>query len=193
MRMPSEKAMTLVAPRELNQTTGVLIVDVRRPDEFNGELGHIPHAKLAPLGRDLTSFLAKIPRDRKIVFVCRSGARSATATEEAMRLGFTQTANMVGGMLLWNAEKLPLEETDFTKENKMKLNKNIHSVERVFRIFVGLGLSSLAFFGPANPWFLLGLIPVVTGVVGWCPPYALLGINTCRGKKSGGFCDGNDI
>lgn len=59
------------------------------------------------------------------------------------------------------------------------MKTNIHSIERVVRIALGLLLVSFAFFGPANLWFLLGLIPVATGVVGWCPPYALLGINTC--------------
>lgn len=59
------------------------------------------------------------------------------------------------------------------------MKKNIHSIERVVRIVGGLAIASLAFWGPANYWFLLGLIPVVTGAIGWCPPYALLGISTC--------------
>ena len=58
------------------------------------------------------------------------------------------------------------------------MTKNIHSIERAIRIVLGLGLSSLAFWGPTNKWFLLGLIPLFTGLIGWCPPYALLGINT---------------
>jgi len=60
------------------------------------------------------------------------------------------------------------------------MTKNIHNVERVVRIVVGLGLTACAFVGPANLWFLLGLVPLATGIVGWCPPYALLGINTCK-------------
>lgn len=64
------------------------------------------------------------------------------------------------------------------------MKKNIHNIERVVRIVLGLGLVSMAFIGPANLWFLLGLIPLATGLVGWCPPYAMLGINTCElGKK----------
>jgi hypothetical protein len=64
------------------------------------------------------------------------------------------------------------------------MTKNIHSIERVIRILLGIGLVSMAFVGPANLWFLLGAIPLVTGLVGWCPPYALLGINTCKlGQK----------
>ena len=65
------------------------------------------------------------------------------------------------------------------------MTKNIHPVERGIRVVVGLGLISLAFVGPASPWFFLGVIPLATGFIGWCPPYAMLGINTCNlGKKS---------
>ena len=64
------------------------------------------------------------------------------------------------------------------------MQKNIHSIERALRIIVGLFIASLSFWGPKNYWFLLGIIPFLTGVLGWCPPYALLGINTCKfGKK----------
>lgn len=64
------------------------------------------------------------------------------------------------------------------------MKTNIHSIERVVRIVLGLLLVSLAFVGPANLWFLLGLIPLATGLIGWCPPYAMLGINTCDIGKS---------
>ena len=57
--------------------------------------------------------------------------------------------------------------------------RNIHPMERVARIVLGLLLVALAFVGPANHWFLLGLIPLATGLFGYCPPYAMLGINTC--------------
>lgn len=64
------------------------------------------------------------------------------------------------------------------------MKKNIHPVERGIRITLGLGLISLAFVGPANKWFLLGVIPLMTGLLGWCPPYQLLGIDTCHlGKE----------
>ena len=65
------------------------------------------------------------------------------------------------------------------------MTKNIHQVERIVRIVGGAFLASLAFWGPTNYWFLIGLVPLATGLVGWCPPYAMLGINTCNiGKKS---------
>jgi len=64
------------------------------------------------------------------------------------------------------------------------MKKNIHPYERVVRIVGGAVLASMAFWGPTNMWFLLGLVPLATGLMGWCPPYSLLGINTCNLKKS---------
>jgi Inner membrane protein YgaP-like, transmembrane domain len=66
----------------------------------------------------------------------------------------------------------------------MKIETNIHPIERIVRVVVGAALASLAFWGPHSMWFLLGLIPVATGLVGWCPPYTMLGINTCGAKKA---------
>ncbi|MEE4175083.1 MAG: DUF2892 domain-containing protein [Xanthomonadales bacterium] len=60
------------------------------------------------------------------------------------------------------------------------MNKNIHPVERAVRVIGGLAIVSLAFVGPQSPWAWLGLVPVATGLIGWCPPYALLGISTCK-------------
>lgn len=57
---------------------------------------------------------------------------------------------------------------------------NIHPAERLTRIGVGLAITLMAFVGPENKWYLLGLIPFLTGVIGFCPPYALFGINTCE-------------
>ena len=64
------------------------------------------------------------------------------------------------------------------------MKTNIHSLERVARVIVGLILISMAFVGPANLWFLLGAIPLLTGLVGWCPPYQMLGISTCKVKTN---------
>ena len=59
------------------------------------------------------------------------------------------------------------------------MTKNIHPVERAVRVVAGLVLVSLAFVGPANLWFLVGAVPILTGLIGWCPPYALFGFSTC--------------
>lgn len=59
---------------------------------------------------------------------------------------------------------------------------NVGNIERGIRVAVGLGLLSLIFIGPQTWWGLVGLVPLATGAVGYCPPYALLGINTCARK-----------
>jgi sulfur dioxygenase len=87
----------------------VKLIDVRRPDEFNGELGHIKGAKLVTLGPDLTKFLENGNRAEEIVFVCRSGGRSGTAAAESIKLGYKFTINMVGGMIRWNEKKFKTE------------------------------------------------------------------------------------
>ena len=60
------------------------------------------------------------------------------------------------------------------------MKKNIGSAERIIRGLAGLGIISLVFVGPHSPWGYLGVIPLATAFIGWCPPYALLGISTCK-------------
>lgn len=55
---------------------------------------------------------------------------------------------------------------------------NVHPVERVVRILLGLGLLALAFVGPKSPLGYLGLFPLLTGLVGTCPLYTLFGLST---------------
>ena len=58
-------------------------------------------------------------------------------------------------------------------------NANEGLADRLIRVAVGLVVLSLAFVGPQTPWGYLGLIPLLTGIVGFCPLYRLAGINTC--------------
>ncbi|MBY0516805.1 MAG: rhodanese-like domain-containing protein [Bacteriovoracaceae bacterium] len=81
---------------------GLQMIDVRMPEEFTGELGHLPGAKLVTLGEDLERFLKSIDPKTEIVFICRSGKRSASATMTALEMGFTSVYNMQGGMLACN-------------------------------------------------------------------------------------------
>ena len=60
------------------------------------------------------------------------------------------------------------------------MKQNVHNIERVVRVIVGLAIISLVFIGPQSAWGWLGLIPLATGVIGWCPPYALFGFSTCK-------------
>jgi hypothetical protein len=62
------------------------------------------------------------------------------------------------------------------------MSRNEGALDRTLRVLVGLGVISLAFVGPQTPWAWLGLVPLVTGLVGWCPVYSLLGIRTCKVK-----------
>ncbi len=62
----------------------------------------------------------------------------------------------------------------------MPCNEGI--VDRIIRIIIGGGVISLAFVGPHTPWAWLGLVPLLTGITGFCGLYALLGINTCQVK-----------
>jgi len=65
------------------------------------------------------------------------------------------------------------------------MKQNIGKAERVVRVVVGVGILSLAFVGPRSAWGYFGLAPVVTGLVGWCPPYTLLGIDTRPASEKG--------
>ena len=86
----------------------VQIVDVREPDEFNGVLGHVPGARLVPLG-GLAAQASALTKDRPIVTVCRSGARSAQASVLLRQAGFDKVANLAGGMLRWRAQRFAVE------------------------------------------------------------------------------------
>lgn len=61
---------------------------------------------------------------------------------------------------------------------------NEGTADRAVRAIVGLGVISLVFVGPQTPWGWLGLIPLGTALMGWCPLYSLLGINTCGVKPA---------
>lgn len=57
--------------------------------------------------------------------------------------------------------------------------KNEGVVDRSVRVAMGLVILSLTVIGPQSLWALIGLVPLMTGLVGFCPLYKLLGLNTC--------------
>lgn len=63
------------------------------------------------------------------------------------------------------------------------MKPNEGGIDRILRVIVGLAILALAFIGPKTPWAWLGLVPLVTGLVGFCPLYAILRLNTL-GKKA---------
>jgi hypothetical protein len=77
-----------------------------------------------------------------------------------------------------NGVKLRLYDPSL--ETRMTLN--IGGTERILRILAGLVLIGLAATGTVGWWGWLGIVLLATGAIGWCPPYALLGINTCSMK-----------
>ena len=63
------------------------------------------------------------------------------------------------------------------------MTRNEGKLDRALRIVLGLALLSLVFVGPQTIWGLIGLVPLVTGLVGNCPVYSVLGISTCSLNK----------
>lgn len=57
---------------------------------------------------------------------------------------------------------------------------NVGSVDRMLRIVLGIVLLALVFVGPKTMWGLIGVVPLVTGLLRTCPLYSLLGIRTCK-------------
>ncbi len=61
--------------------------------------------------------------------------------------------------------------------------KNVGGVDRILRLLLGLGLLSLVFVGPKTPWGWIGVVPLLTSLVSFCPLYTLLGVRTCARQK----------
>ncbi len=64
------------------------------------------------------------------------------------------------------------------------MQQNLGSIDRILRVVAGLVLLSLVFVGPATPWGWIGVVPLITALVGWCPAYKIVGISTCSKCKS---------
>jgi glyoxylase-like metal-dependent hydrolase (beta-lactamase superfamily II)/rhodanese-related sulfurtransferase len=112
--IPELNELRVLTARDLGARLGSaeppLLLDVREPEEFVGELGHIAGALLVPLD----ALAGRMPKlvgyvEREVVVVCRAGARSATAAAILARAGFARIFNLEGGMLAWTAERLPIQ------------------------------------------------------------------------------------
>ncbi|MBL8387869.1 MAG: DUF2892 domain-containing protein [Hydrogenophaga sp.] len=62
------------------------------------------------------------------------------------------------------------------------MSKNVGGIDRTLRIVVGIALIAAAATGAVGVWGYIGVVPLLTGLIGWCPPYAILGFNTCKTK-----------
>ncbi len=59
------------------------------------------------------------------------------------------------------------------------MEKNVGNLDKLIRVVVGVALLAMVFIGPKTPWGWLGLIPLATAALGWCPLYRVPGIRTC--------------
>jgi hydroxyacylglutathione hydrolase len=87
----------------------VHLIDVREPDEYTGELGHIDGARLITLST-VPEQLSSLPKDEPIVFICKAGGRSLQAAAFAAHNGYKYVYNLKGGMLHWNQLALPTKK-----------------------------------------------------------------------------------
>jgi rhodanese-related sulfurtransferase len=92
----------------LLRESDIQLIDVREPDEH--EAGRIAGDRLVPL-MELSAQADSLTRSRPLVFYCRTGSRSAMATEAFRGAGF-DAHNMAGGLVEWDAAGLPLEPAD---------------------------------------------------------------------------------
>jgi rhodanese-related sulfurtransferase len=85
---------------------GALIIDVREANEY--AQGRAGGAVLLPLGQ-LNNRFSELPRDRKLLMVCRTGGRSSNATQFLVSQGYDNVVNVTGGMVAWHNAGLPME------------------------------------------------------------------------------------
>ncbi|MDN3542837.1 MAG: DUF2892 domain-containing protein [Roseateles asaccharophilus] len=64
------------------------------------------------------------------------------------------------------------------------MKSNVGGIDRILRIVVGVALIAAAATGTLGPWAYLGVVPLLTGVLRFCPAYPLLGMNTCPAKQN---------
>ena len=94
-----------ISPSEVHRRQR--LIDVRDPSELGGALGHIDGVENVPLSQ-LEEAAARWSRHDEIVVLCRSGGRSMRAAELLFDLGFTCVRNLIGGMMAWHFEGLPV-------------------------------------------------------------------------------------
>ncbi|NWG74939.1 MAG: rhodanese-like domain-containing protein, partial [Rubrivivax sp.] len=87
---------------------GALLVDVREPAEVERAAFDVPGAVAIPLSQ-LERRVAELPRDRQLVIACEVGERSLKATYFLMYHGYTQVANLEGGLLKWARKGFPVK------------------------------------------------------------------------------------
>jgi len=103
---PKVKEITPAEAQERQKAHGALIVDVREKDEW--QRGHVPNAKHLPLGH-LQARSQEILAASDVIFVCRSGNRSASAAKAFEQAGHPSVSSLAGGMGAWQRAGLPVK------------------------------------------------------------------------------------
>lgn len=102
---PRVKEVDPIETKRRHDAKSAIVVDVREPHELRE--GHIAGARHIPLGR-LQAHASELLAEPEIIFVCRSGNRSATATAALEKAGHLNVYNMAGGMIAWKHKRLPV-------------------------------------------------------------------------------------
>jgi rhodanese-related sulfurtransferase len=102
-RLPAE--ISVAQAHDLYQQADVFFIDVREVSEWNDY--HAPNTTLIPLG-ELAARVNEVPRDKKIVVVCRSGNRSQQGRDILKQAGFTNVTSMAGGLKAWQSSGYPV-------------------------------------------------------------------------------------
>ena len=63
------------------------------------------------------------------------------------------------------------------------MNQNVGRIDRILRLAIGLALLAIVFVGPQSPWGWIGVVPLATALLGYCPAYRLLGICTTARRE----------
>ncbi len=106
-RMMPAKGVKSISPAELkdllsDKKSKTQFIDVRQPSEFKS--GHVNGFKNIPLGH-IKNHLGEIDKDRTVVVMCHSGARSMQASKILSKHGFIDVRNLAGGIMKWNANQ----------------------------------------------------------------------------------------
>ena len=92
--------------RDGGEGTGALVIDVREPNEY--VQARVEGAILMPLGQ-IPNHHAELPRDRKLMLMCRTGVRSENATKWLLARGYDNVLNVGGGIVAWHRAGLPIK------------------------------------------------------------------------------------
>jgi len=110
-----QAAITNISVQEANKMIqdhpDLYIIDVRTSGEYTGNLGHVSNSHLMPV-QEIEKWAPEISemKDKDILLICHSGNRSSYAAKILKKQGFKKLYNVEGGMLAWNAAKLPIAE-----------------------------------------------------------------------------------